>query len=192
MIVLAFILCCIAGGFAFSISSAWFMGDYEIAALVDGHVTMKLGTALSVAAQSITTLFIICTRRGNEYAGAIMGMACLSVLAQVAAITGLLGAGDPAIVDTIAPGVSSVGTWICIGLLAYIDLIYCVFRNHWRQRTGWACYALLTIAIVALLGHRLDIPALYWRFSWSTGLAIPTALCVSALAIAHLIRSVQR
>jgi hypothetical protein len=187
-----FLLCAVAGGYACSLSAAWFMGDYKAAALIDGHVTMKLGTALSICAQSITTLFILCTKRGNEYAGPIMGMATLSIVAQVVAAMGMLSAGDPALIDTVAPGVPSFGTWLCVAILAYIDLVYCIFRDHWRERTTIVCYALIAISLLTLIGHRLEIPELYWRFTWSTGMAIPTALCVCSLAISHLIRTVRQ
>lgn len=186
MIALGFLLCVLAGGYASSIAAAWFFGDTAAAALIAGHVTMKLGTALSIWAQSITTMFILATTRRNEHAGAIMGMAFLSVGVQAAAAAGLLAAGDPAAIDTVAPGVPSVGTWLCVGLLAYIDLLYCLGR--WRQRTAWIAGVLLTAAGLALVGHWQGIPALYWRFPWSTGMAIPTALCVSALALAHICR----
>ena len=88
---------------------------------------------------------------------------------------------------SVAPGVPSVGT--VVGLMASAMMGFCVLvAAPWRARAVRAL-AITQIALgsVALLGHVLDVPPLYFYGGGvSTAMAAHTAACLAVLGIGAL------
>ena len=161
----------------------WLLG-WSIATDWGGPVTMKPATAAGLTCVGAALLL---GRARAEARAVAMGVSAHAVLAMgisailaVAAGLGLMPDPGPAFSagdageESVAPGVPSWGTILSIGGLGAA-----ILEKLARPRPASplvVSVAVALIAAIALVGHAFESPALYWRASWSTAMAIHTAV----------------
>lgn len=155
--------------------AGWAMHIPILMSFYPTSVTTKIATSTSLLMLGAAAIM----RREPKLiaeAGMLAVMAwCIAVAPVVAYIFGHT-ASDVGLdeIDTVSPGVPSLGTVAAVAMLASAI----VFGSTKR----WFGIAVVLIALVALAGHLINVPVMYYYFDrFSTGLAIPTALSAGIL-----------
>lgn len=155
----------------------WWIGIPVLKSLGAGFVTMKVSTALSFVLNGILMYFMKSRDERGQHAGmaAAVSMLFLSTWLTVSAYTGFaLGSAEDTSIETVYPGLKSLGTMLAFTLCGLGGISYLLTtKTGFVRAAGWS---VVSIGCVALLGYLVGQPALYYYWpNLSTGMAIHTA-----------------
>lgn len=149
-----------------------------------GFVSMKYITALTMI---VAAGAVLATKYSTRVSVAINFGASTAVLLSVFLVSGasnLLGIVESSHVMTVHPGFPSTGALLCFFAIATDGIILSLTGP---SRPRYAAVAVLILTLTAMAGYALNVPTLYWYVKgWSTGMALPTAVCFVLLAACML------
>lgn len=175
----------VLAAFAGAIGSVVLMAHragYDIVArgFVEGAVTTKPATAFALVWLALAMILASgfgTSKVPKEFSLIACVAAVLSILEPwlLLAVGVALRSIDTSVEFTVAPGVPSLSTAACV-LLTFVGVTF--------RRDRVVARILAAVCSVALLGHALGVPLMYFYVPpWSTGMAIPTAFGFLALSL---------
>jgi len=166
----------------------WLGNTPWILSIIPGAVTMKFATALTLFLQSVGALAISEENPKLEFVSATCHVAAIIILMFV--IWSPVITTDPGDAFTVRVGMPSFGTlFAALGITA-AHFMVTVFPSgrvlhQWKMHQVTAVGVSL-LTVVAFIGYLTNSPILFYYFpELSTGMAIHTAACYLALALAN-------
>ncbi len=143
-----------------------------------GHgVTMKPITCLLalITCISILCIHLRCTILSLINSFLLFNLSSLILIASIIKAV--------PVTNESSDGLPSIGTSLSFLALAVGCLITALGNGHMRVPRKFLAIFVGTLGVVALIGHVLGFPSLYWNLSVSYGMAVPTALCFIFLGL---------
>ena len=167
----------------------WVLNIAEIRAIWPGHFfTMKMTTAVCFISAG-AMLFFANQRKVNYPVVAVFSIGMAYIIAVTWSVASdILYESYDWTVHTLHPGLSSIGTTICILALVHVGVMESTHRRQCNGVRTFTAIILFSVAILTVIGYITG--NYYLAFFWpkiSTGVTLHTAACFILLGWAIMI-----